>query len=339
MAGMDLFKNPAFGMTTLTATVEKLDYIPQTLGSLNIFTPVPTRTRSVFVDRRSGGLTLIPTSALGAPPVELQVDLRDAVPLQTTRIAKGFTIYAHEIDGIRAFGSQTELSQLQAEYLTRMSRIRNDMDLTHEYHRLGALQGLLLDADGVTVIYDFYEEFGIARPDILEVDLDDPTFDVRMWCHMVAREMLRGSGGAITSVSQIHALAGDAFYDKLVSHPKVERTYENWSAAVDLRGNSAFSAFTFGGIVWHNYRGTDDNSTVAIAPDEAHFFPTNAPGVFQKAMAPAEFGPFIGTPGQDVYAMNILDRDRQAWSRGELYSYPLYMCARPDVLRRARLAQ
>ncbi|MNO02314.1 hypothetical protein D3C81_2226760 [compost metagenome] len=72
---------------------------------------------------------------------------------------------------------------------------------------------------------------------------------------------------------------------------------------------------------------------MAIAPDEAKFFPVGAKDVFKKAMAPAEFGPYVNTLGQDTYAMNIVDRDRQAWTRGELYSYPLYFCQRPDVLR------
>ncbi|MER8124679.1 major capsid protein, partial [Acinetobacter baumannii] len=88
------------------------------------------------------------------------------------------------------------------------------------------------------------------------------------------------------------------------------------------------------GVTWHNYRGTDDNTTVAIDPDEAKFFPVGARDVFKKAMAPAEFGPFMNTPGKDVYAINIPDRDRQAWTRGEQYSYPLYFCQRPDVLRK-----
>jgi hypothetical protein len=83
-----------------------------------------------------------------------------------------------------------------------------------------------------------------------------------------------------------------------------------------------------GGITWHNYRGTDDNSTVAIAPDEAKFFPVGARDVFKKAQAPAEFGPYVNSLGQDTYAMNIPDRDRQAWTGGELYSYPLYFCQR-----------
>ena len=336
MAAMDIFNNSAFSMTSLTGAISKVGYKPQLLGSLGIFEPMPVRTRTVFVDRREGKMVLIGTSPVGAPPKELQVDPRNAVPLKTTRLAEGFTLYAEEVQGIRAFGSDSEFAQVQAEYLKRMASVRDDMDLTHEFHRLGALQGLLLDADGTSVIYNYFTEFGVAAPTVIDFDLDNAApakGALRKKCAEVIRGMARSSAGAFTPATTVHALVGDAFYDDLISHSEVEKTYLNWQAAADLRQDRSFEAFTFGGITWHNYRGTDDNSTVAIAPDEAKFFPVGAKDVFKKAMAPAEFGPYVNTLGQDTYAMNIPDRDRQAWTRGELYSYPLYFCQRPDVLR------
>ncbi len=338
MASMDIFNSSAFSMTSLTGAVTKVGYKPQLLGQLGIFEPMPVRTRSLFVDRRENALTLIPTSPTGAPPKELEVDPRNAVPLKTTRLAKGFTLYAEEIQGIRAFGSETELAQVQAEYLRRMAMVRDDMELTQEYHRLGALQGLLLDADGSTVIYNYFTEFGVSEASAIDFDLDNAnpaTGAVRKKCAEVIRAMARAAGGAFTPGTTIHALAGDDFYDDLINHPEVEKTYLNWAAASDLRGDKTWQAFTYGGITWHNYRGTDDNSTVAIDADEAKFFPVGARDVFKVAYAPAEFGPYINTAGQPTYAMNIPDRDRQAWTRGELYSYPLFFCQRPDVLRKA----
>lgn len=338
MASMDIFNSSAFSMTSLTGAVEKIGYKPQLLGQLGIFEPMPVRTRSVFVDLRENKLVLIPSSPIGAPPKELVVDPRNAVPLKTVRLAEGFTLYAEEIQGIRAFGSETEFAQVQAEYLRRMAKVRDDMDLTHEYHRLGALQGLLLDADGTTVIYNYFTEFGVSAPAAIDFDLDNTSpaaGAVRLKCASVIRSMARSAGGAFTPSTTVHALAGDGFYDGLISHPEVEKTYLNWAAAADLRQDRSWQTFVYGGIAWHNYRGTDDNSTVAIPTDEAKFFPVGARDVFKKAQAPAEFGPYINTLGLDTYAINIPDRDRQAWTRGELYSYPLYFCQRPDVLRKA----
>lgn len=335
MASMDIFKNSAFSMTSLTGAIQKQDYKPQLLGELGIFEDMPVRTRALFVEQRDTALNLIPSSPLGAPPEELVKDSRKAVPLQTTRLAKGFTLYAHEIEGIRQFGSETELMQVQAEYLRRMGQVTDDMELTHENHRLGALQGKLLDSDGSTVIYNYFTEFGVTEASAIDFALTTDSTKVRKLCNALTRTMARASKGAFTPQTVVHALAGDTFYDNLVTHPEVEKTYLNWAAAADLRGNNAFQMFEYGGIVWHNYRGTDDGSTVAIAANEAKFFPVGARGVFKKAMAPAEFGPFINTMGRDRYAINVPDRDREAWTRGEQYSYPLYFCQRPDVLRKA----
>jgi len=334
MASMDIFNNSAFSMTSLSGVVNKLDYQPQLLGELGLFEPMPVRTRTVFVDQRDGSLTLIPTSATGSAPSELAIDNRDAVPFKTTRLAKGFTLYAEEIQDIRAFGSETELEQVQGEYLRRLARTRADVELTQEHHRLGALQGKLLDSDGSTVIYDYFAQFGESEPAAVNFALGTAATDVRGKCAEVIRAMSRSAKGAFTSATTVHALVGDTFYDLLINHEQVVATFTGWAAATDLRQGAAFNAFTYGGITFHNYRGTDDNSTVAIADDEAKFFPIGASGVFKKAMAPAEFGPFVQTLGMDTYALNIPDRDRQAWTRGEIYSYPLYICQQPQVLRK-----
>ena len=338
MATMDIFNGSAFHTTALTGQINRVDFKPGFLGSLNLFRAMPVRTRTIFVDMRDGRLQLIPTSAIGAPPKELSPDDRSAVPLKTTRLAEGFTLYAEEVQGVRAFGSESEVVQVQAEYLRRMARVREDMELTHEHHRMGALMGVLLDADCTTVIYDFFEEFGITKPAVIRWNLDSPTWNPRQASTDLVRDLATKSRGAINQTTQIHALAGNEFFDKLTTHPMVERTYLNTQAASELRGNTnPYGSFTFGGITYHNYRGTDDGTTISVPADQARFFPVGANDVFQKAQAPAEFMPYVNTPGLDTYAINIRDLQRDAWVRGELYSYPLYFCQRPDLLRTAQI--
>lgn len=335
MASMDIFKDDAFSMVELSTAVREISYVPQLLGGLGIFEEKGVYTRKIGIEKKGDSLALIETSPDGAAPRENTPNLANLRDFRTVRLADSFTLYASEVADMRAFGTETELKVVQDEYAERMSDVRTNMDLTHEFHRLGALQGKLLDADGTSVIYDYFSEFGISEAAAINFALTTDTTDVRGKCHELTRAMSRAAKGAFTTATSVHALCGDAFYDALVSHPKVVRTYEGWAAAADLRQNIAFQAFPFGGVTWHNYRGTDDNSTVAVATDEVKFFPVAARDVFKKFMAPAnEFMPFVGTKGQDVYAMNIEDKDRQAWVKGELYSYPLYMCVKPQVLRK-----
>lgn len=335
MASMDIFQSNAFSMVSLTSAFEKVDFKPQLLGSLGLFRSTPIRTRTAAIERRNGFLSLVPTTPVGAPPTELENDKRDIRDVRTVRIAKGDTLYAEEVQNIRAFGSESELVGVQAEIMRRGARIRDDLELTHEHMRLGALQGTVVDADGASVLQDWFTTFGISPPGVIDWELDQqsPVSPIRQKCHDLVRSMARAAKGAFGTGTTIHALVGDKFYDKLVMHPEVEKTYLNWAAAADLRQNTAFGAFQYGGITWHNYRGTDDESTVAVASDAAHFFPVGATDMFEVAFAPAEFGPYVNTPGRELYVLSILDRDRQAYVRTEMYSYPLYICKRPEVLR------
>lgn len=338
MATMDIFNNSAFQTTSLSSMVMKRDFRPQLLGSLNLFNVQPVRTRSIFVDRKEGGLTLIPTSADGAPPEVLDKENRSAVSLRTTRLAKRSTLYAHELDGIRAFGSETELMAVQREFATRVDRLNEDMELTHEHHRLGALQGVLLDADGTTVIFDYSTEFNEAIPAATSFELDVAGTDVHGITKNIARSMGRSGKGALAGAS-IHAIAGDDFYDALVSHPNLEKFYLNQQAANQLREDQGriFESFKVGAITFHNYQGTDDNSTVAVATNECKIFPVGARDVFNVAYSPLESMQFVNTPGQRIYAMTIPDRERNMWMQAEVYSYPLFYCQRPSVLRKGTL--
>lgn len=337
MANMNVFESDAFSLMSLSGEIDRADYLPSFLGSMGIFEKEPVMNSTVWIDERDATLSLIPTSPRGAPPEQLAKDTRKARAFKIPRITKADTLYAAEIANIRAFGTEDEQERVQTEYLRRMTRIRQDVEVTQEHMRLGALQGILLDSDGSTVIYNYFTEFGITAATEVNFELDVDSTDVAGLARQLSRSMTRSSRGAIGQGATIGALCGDAFYDALIVHPQVRQTYLNWSAAADLRDQKAFGAFTYGGITWYNYRGTDDNSTVAIDTDDAKFFPMGAQGVFSHIMAPAdEFMPYVGASGQDVYAMNILDRDRGAWTKAEVYSYPLMMCRRPEVLRTGR---
>lgn len=115
------------------------------------------------------------------------------------------------------------------------------------------------------------------------------------------------------------------------------KTYLNWQAAAELRTAEAFEAFKFGGVRWINYRGTDDNSTVAVPPTKARFFLRGVRGLFQVAYSPGEMMSVVNTIGRPMYSMIVPDRDRDMFVNVEMYSYPLFMCTRPETLLRGTL--
>ena len=138
--------------------------------------------------------------------------------------------------------------------------------------RLGAVLGIVLDADG-SVLDDFWQTWGVPLPAWIDFPLDDRAANLRMLLRQLTRDVERTSqGGWIPGRTQLHALCGAEFYERLLTHPKVEATYLNWSAAMDLRAQ-ILDQFPFGGVIWHDYRGTDDGTTMAIAGNERAFLP------------------------------------------------------------------
>ena len=343
MASLDVFHQDAFTTIQLTAAVDKYPYQPQALGDLDVFEDEPIRTTALAVEQRQGQLIIIPTSPRGAEGTQRIAEQRQARYFKVPRLMHDDTITANEIQDIRAFGTESELMQVQAEVARRLSGptgILRNIEYTWEFHRLAAVQGLLLDKDG-SVIFNFFEEFGITPAQEVAFNLDaDAVNTLRPICNAIRRSMARKAQGAWLPSTKIYALCGDAFYDAFVNHPDVIRTFLNWSAAADLRDDAqggAFDTFKFAGIYWMNYRGSDDNTTIKIPDDKVKFFPVGAPGVFKRALAPGESFEWVNTPGKPMYVIPIPDRDRNAFWKMEGYSYPLHICTRPEMLQTGRL--
>ncbi len=137
----------------------------------------------------------------------------------SVRLAKADTIRASELQNIRAFGSESDLQTVQQEVATRMARLRNDLELTLENHRLGAIQGIVVDADGTTPLVDWYSEWAISQAAEIDFALGTSGTDVRGKCGQVKRQMMVAAKGAWLPGTQIYGLASDGFFDALSAGP------------------------------------------------------------------------------------------------------------------------
>lgn len=338
MATMDIFSNKAFSQTELALAFEKMPYQPNFMQSLGITTSRALRTKTMAIEKKDGKLSLIQTSERGAPLEQGEAVKRDIRDFRTVRVAKGDTIYADEIQDIRAFGSESELKQVQREVAERMNQLEVDHNLTEENMLLGMVQGKVLDADD-SVIYDWFAEWGVTQPTEIAFDIantDLPALRTKILA--LQRRMARNAKGIPWS-GQIGTLCGDNFYDALTTSPLIEAFFMNQQEAKARREDDggAFSSFRFAGVNWFNYRGTDDNSTVSVASDEVKFFPMGARGAFIEARSPGESMSMVNRPGRRRYPMIVRDRDRDMWVKPELYTYPIFCCLRPEMLERGKV--
>lgn len=348
---LNIFRNDAFSTATLQRVVSNVDYIPQALGEMNLFEPKPIDTVFVIIYEEDGKIRLIPTTDRGAPDIMQSRDAGRFRALRTPRVSKRDQVNASELLGIANMALPENVRIRNAAELVneRLGKLRSEQEATAEYHRLGALQGKLMDVDGTTVIADYFTEFGFAQPPIIDVDFANITEEEFMMFFQTNFFMptMRVLKDRKTPSTYLAALVGDNFWAKLQTHKGFRSIYllEMQARAVARAANplvqpNAWMTVDFGGVRWIHYMGTDDGTTIAIPTNEARFFPVNAKDMFVKYMAPGETLSQVrqGEKGRQEYPIIRIDpRDDPEFIEIILRRYHLHACLFPQALQRARI--
>ncbi len=353
---MDIFHGDAFNIVSMTYGIIKQPYVPNLLGSLGIFNREPIRNLDAAIAMTDEGeLTLVPTTPRGAPPIQQKIPTQNIRSFRTPRIAVADHIQAHELQSIVARylltsgapDGQLIAQDLAAEIDYRLNgpnKLRAKVEATKEFMRLGALSGVVLDATG-SVLYDWGEIFGVTPPAEIAFNLtaSNPTPGaLANLVRQTERSILRAAKLGNVAGASVMAICGDQFFDDLVTHPDVISAYNLYQAQqagapaivrlqAGLPDVPAFSTFRWANVDWINYRGTDDNTTIAIESDKCKLIP-RYPGMFSEILAPYEAFPEMNTPGLPEYVRTVPDMARQQFVDLEVYSYPMYVARRPDLL-------
>jgi hypothetical protein len=325
MPMLDVFKTDAFGTVTLTDSIIKAPYQPTRLSKLGLFREKGMRTKVAVVEEKSGQLTLIQTSPRGGPGSIVGASKGTARSFIAPHLERESKIDADEVQGLRAFGSETEQAAVQPLVDERLAWLRAMHEVTLEYHRVGAIKGLILDADGTSTIYNLFTEFGISQQ-TADIALSNAATDVRNRC--VAIQRLSETELGAEPVTAYRAFCGDTFFDTLVGHAKVATSLQYQESALlrtDLR-----AGFEYGGITWENYRGNVSGVSF-FDPDLAYVVPVGT-SIFATYFAPADFIEAVNTIGLPMYAKMVFDDDLNRWVKIHSQSNPLAMCLRPRAV-------
>ena len=324
------FSSDAFNMAALTAAINRVPNTYGRLEQLNLMAPHGVRTRTIIIEEMSGVLNLLPTQPVGAPGTLGTVGKRKVRSFVIPHIPHDDAVLPEEVQGIRAFGSETEMDALANLLAQKLQNMRNKHAITLEYLRMGALKGVILDADGST-LYDLYSEFGITAKTI-SFALGNAGTEVLLKVLEVKRHIEDNLKGEF--MTGIMCLCSQGFYDAFTTHAKVKEAFMYYQRNQQL-GNDYRTGFTFGGITFEEYRGqaTDAAGNVRkfIADDEAHFFPIGTANTFRTYFAPADFNETANTLGLPLYAK----QEPRKFGRGtDLHTQanPLPICLRPEVL-------
>lgn len=323
MAEISLFQDPAFSVLSLAAAISEQPYVPGRIGSLGLFTEEGITSTVVQIEYDGQALKLVPAKPRGGVAQVVNGDRRKMIPFLTTHLPQTSTIYADEVQGIRAFGKQTELEVAQARVASRQAKHRLQLDMTHEWQRVGAIRGQIIDADGSTVLLDLFSTFGIEQQ-VVAMGLDVPATEVRLKAGEVVDRIEDVLGGS--PFSRVRAICGKNFWNALIVHKAIKETYLNTVQAAELRGDTR-GEFEFGGIVWERYRGKV--GTQAYVPDdEAFAFPEGVPDLFITRFAPGDYMETVNTIGLPYYTKT----EPLRFDKGieiESQSNPLHINTRP----------
>jgi hypothetical protein len=323
MAEIAIFEDDAFSVSSLTAAINDQEYLPGRISSLGLFREEGISTLTVQIEKDGDTLALVPAGERGTSGLVVGGTKRTLIPFNTVHLPERFTIKADEIQGIRAFGTRSELQAVQDVVNKRLAKARRQLDATHEFQRMGALNGQILDADGKTSLLDIYKVFGVTRKK-LPMGLGNPETELRVRAGE-ALDMQEEALGSITSTGS-RAFCGKNFWNKLIVHRSVKETYLNTMQAASLRGD-ARESFEFGGIVWERYRGKVAGVSF-VHDDKALLIPEGVPDLYISSFAPADYMETVNTQGIPYYSkLEPLPFNKGV--AGEAQSNPLHLCTRP----------
>lgn len=330
---LDAFNGDAFSMHSLTDRFIKLPHKPMRIGQLGWFREAGVRTTSIDVESKDGRLSLIQSSPRGGvAPDPLGAAKRKLRTFRVYHFERDSKVYADEVQNIRQFGSETELMQVQALVDERMAELLPAHEVTLEYQRVKALQGLLLDADGSTLL-NLFTEFNVTQQ-TLDIALGTASTEVRN--RIVAAKRLSENvlGGLV--VSGYRALCSPEYFDALVAHATVKEAYkyqQGQQLASDLR-----KGFVYGDVTWEEYRGSvtipdsAGGGTATFIPADTAWLVPEA-DIFVTKFAPADYEETVNTLGLPRYAKQVPDpTGLNKYRLINTQSNMISLCLRPEAV-------
>ncbi|AZE35234.1 phage-related protein, putative [Pseudomonas chlororaphis subsp. aureofaciens] len=314
-----------FSVANLTAAVNKLPAIPGKVGAMGLFDEKGVTSTSVVIDEREGRLVLVPNTSRNDDPAPIKGGKRKRRTFETLHLPLNRPILPSQLQGVAAFGQEDTSAPVATVINDNLQELKNSIEATREFQRVGALRGKLLDADG-EVLTDLFKEFEVSQKKIT-VALSNAGTNVRKACLDARRYSESKLGGVM--VTGFRALCGPDWFDAFIDHEKVKAAFANYQEAQDRLGGDVRSGFTFGGIEYIEYDVTVSGQRF-IPADIAQVFPV-ARGVFRMFNAPANYNETVNTIGQPFYSKAEERKLGKGWDL-EAQANPLAMCLFPEAL-------
>lgn len=330
MATLDIFQNDAFSVATLRGVINDIPRVATPIADQNLFNSYGIATTTMMIERQGSTLKLVPAAPRGGIRQPVALGPRSMIPVASVHLPQSGSVLADEVQGIRAFGQETEVMQASALVRTKLVKMRAQLDLTIEFQRIGAIMGIVYDYDGVTPLLNMYTTFGMTQQTVF-MNFASATADIKQKAVDIKRKIQAKLGGR--SFTKVRVKCSTDFFDALTSHATVKKAYELLNQNAYARDDQSGTAFEYPrGVVWEEYAG-GVGDTYFIPAGEAYAYPEGVSGLFETAYSPADYMETVNTQGVPYYAK----QEAMKFNRGielESQSNPINLCTLPEAVIR-----
>ena len=288
-------------------------------------------TIDVFLERRGEELSLVPATAYGGVGDKTELDKADGETFRLITLPTEFSVMAHEVQGVRAFGTQDQTETMEMKRDQKLAKARRRIEATMRFHRAKSLfEGKILDANGTKVLMDINAKFGVTQQ-THQIALGTAGTKVKTKLEEAKDKSIDAIGDS-TSVIGWRGYAGRNWHNQFVSHQAVEKAFDRYENGAFLRDSQGKSPFNFVDIDWYKFygqiKGQSGGAINFIDPDAAYLVPiTDDPSAYQTWFGPAPYEGVVNTMGRPFYAVQ-LERNVKGMN-GEACSVTLSLARRP----------
>lgn len=329
---LDVFNQDAFSTVSLTDSINNVPFVPGRAGLVAGWEEEGVTTTAIAIEEDSGELRLLNPSQRGGPGETSADKGRKIRSLVVPHYQHDDFILADSVQNVRAFGTTNVLESLQDRVNSQLEKhVRWKLDPTLEYQRVGAIKGVILNANGST-LYNLFDEFGVTQAAEVDFALAAATpakGALRGVCDDVDRIVADALGGV--PYTGLHAFCSTEFWKDLIAHPEVHEVYlASQTMAMALLNPMAYKTIKIGNITFEEYRGKN-GAAPFIAANKVHIFPVGVPGLWRTIYAPADYEETVNTNGLPRYAKQYPSpngKGRHLESQMNALNY----CTRPAAL-------
>jgi len=328
---------------------EEVNRIPNNFGmlnALNLAPDEPMASRYVRLDFRDGQLVVLAASEAGAPGQMSEQDEVGGTILLIPHFPHLETIKTEDlVGGVEVINGMMSARNLNTETARRLNTIRGHHAITLEYIRMGMLRGLIKDGRGVT-LYDLYSVFNLSKKTI-DFVLGTAGTNVYEKCEEVIDHIQSNLKGETST--QVEVIVSPSFFNKLVSHPNVEKFWIQTQQASRLQdierqnlGGNWGRVFEFGQILFREYKGTFPvrNSSGVITSEaiveagKGHAYPAGTQNLFRTYQGPVHHVDMvnIAPDASDPIYVSSKVLDHGAGVEMKSQSNRIAVCKQPNLL-------